>query len=94
MIPDGKYTAVVDRIENGVAAMVIEKDGTDTAELLVKPATLPDTSQYADAVLTIELRNGELVEAIERPSKTENRAKSAQRRFDQLSEQPPRDDDT
>ncbi|MFC7059940.1 DUF3006 domain-containing protein [Halovenus salina] len=93
MIPDGQYTAVVDRIEDGLAAVVLEEDATDAYELLVEPAELPEDGQHADAVLSVEMQDGELVEARYEASETKERRESAQSRFDRLSERPPSDDD-
>ena len=93
MIPDGQYMAVVDRIEDGLAAVLLEEGGTDAYELLVEPAALPEEGQHADAVLAVEIQNGELVEASYEASETTERRESAQRRFDRLSERPPSDDD-
>lgn len=93
MIPDGQYTAVVDRIEDGLAAVLLEEDGTDAYELLVEPTELPVDSQHADAVLTVEIQNGELIEARYEASETKERRESAQSRFDRLSERPPSDDE-
>jgi hypothetical protein len=93
MIPNGRYTAVVDRIEDGLAAVLIEEDGTDAYELLVEPEKLPEDGQHADAVLTVEVQNDELVEASYQPNETESRKESAQNRFDRLSERPPSDED-
>lgn len=92
MIPDGEYTAVVDRIEDGLAAVLIEKDGADAYELLVEPAELPEDGQHADAVLTVEIQDAELIEASYNTSETEERRESSQSRFDRLSERPPSDD--
>jgi hypothetical protein len=93
MIPDGTYTAVVDRIEDGLAALVIEADGSDADELLVEPAELPADGRHANAVLSVEIRDGELVETSYDSADTEQRRDSAQRRFDRLSRRPPSDDD-
>ncbi|WP_336326466.1 DUF3006 domain-containing protein [Halovenus sp. HT40] len=93
MIPDGQYTAVVDRIENGLAAVLLEENGTDAYELLVEPAELPEDGQHADAVLNIEVRGEEVVEARYEASETEERLESAQSRFDRLSKRPQSDDD-
>ncbi|WP_436936531.1 DUF3006 domain-containing protein [Halovenus marina] len=93
MIPDGEYTAVVDRIEDGLASVLIEKDGTDAYELVVEPSELPEDGQHADAVLSVEIRDGELVAAAYEASETEERRESAQNRFDRLSQRPPSDTD-
>jgi hypothetical protein len=44
-------------------------------------------------VLTVEISDGELVDAVFDPEATAARHDSAQRRFDRLSERPPSDDD-
>jgi hypothetical protein len=93
MIPNGRYTAVVDRIEDGLAALLLEEDGTDAYELLVEPAKLPEDGRHANAVLTVEVQDEELVEASYQPNETESRRESAQNRFDRLSERPPSDED-
>jgi hypothetical protein len=93
MIPDGQYTAVVDRIEDGLAAVLLEEDGRDAYELLVEPAELPEDGQHANAVLTVEVQDGELVKASYDPDETEERRDSAQSRFDRLSERPSSDDE-
>jgi hypothetical protein len=93
MIPDGEYTAVVDRIEDGLAAVLIEEDGTDAYELLVEPVELPKDGQHANAVLTVEIQDEELVAASYEASETEARRESAQSRFDRLSERPPSNDE-
>jgi hypothetical protein len=93
MIPDGTYTAVLDRIEDGLAALVVEVDGTSADELLVEPTALPEEARHADAVLTVEVQDGTMVEASYRPSETERRRESAQSRFDRLAERPPSDDE-
>jgi hypothetical protein len=93
VIPDGHYTAVVDRIEDGLAAVLFEEDGTDAYELVVEPTALPENGQHADAVLSVEIQDGELVEATYEASDKVEYRESAQRRFDRLSERPPADDD-
>ena len=93
MIPDGQYTAIVDRIEDGHATLLLEENGEDAHELVVYPEALPSNGRYSDAILTIEITDGELAEATYRPDETETRQESAQSRFDRLSERPPSDDD-
>lgn len=93
MIPDGQYTAVVDRIEDGLAAVLVEKDGSDAYELLVEPTELPDDGRNANAALTVEIKDGELVKTSYDPDETKERRDSAQRRFNRLSERPPSDNE-
>ena len=93
MIPDGQYTAIVDRIEDGHATLLLEENGEDAHELVVYPEALPSNDRYSDAILTIEITDGELAEAKYRPDETEARQESSQSRFDRLSERPPSDDE-
>lgn len=93
MIPDGGYTAVVDRIEDGLATLLLEAEWTDAHQLTVDPSTLPADGRHADAVLTVEIRDAELVDATYEASETERRRQSAQSRFDQLAERPPSDEE-
>jgi len=94
VIPDGEYTAVLDRIEDGLATLVFETDGTDADELVVDPAAVPSEGRHADAVLTIEIKEEEIVAVTYKASETEERRERAQRRFDRLSRRPPSDDDS
>jgi len=93
MIPGGEYTAVLDRLEADQAALVLEEDGTDAYELVVDLEQLPPNGREPDAVLTVEISDGELVDAAFDPEATAARQDSAQRRFDRLSERPPSDDE-
>ena len=46
MIPDGEYTAVVDRIEDGLATLEASASG-ERYELVVAEATLPEGARHA-----------------------------------------------
>jgi hypothetical protein len=92
VIPDGSYTAVVDRIEEGLAVLEVERhEGVD--ELVVEATALPADARRADAVLTVELADGEMVEAASDTSATASRRRELQDRFDRLSSRPPAEDD-
>ena len=93
MIPDGQYTAVVDRIEDRHATLLLEEDGEDAYELVVCPEALPSDGRHSDAILTVEITDDELGEAKYRPDETEARQESSQSRFDRLSERPPSDNE-
>jgi hypothetical protein len=90
MIPNGIYTAVLDRFEDDLAALEVE-DEDERYELAVPTASLPEEGQVIDAVLLIEVEDGELIDAAYKPMKTEERKESAQSRFDRLSGRPPKD---
>jgi hypothetical protein len=86
MIPDGTYTAVVDRIEDDLATLLLEEDGTDAYQLDVDPGVLPTEAQQPDAILTVEISDGELATTTYKSEETETRQESAQSRFDRLAE--------
>ncbi|WP_436927666.1 DUF3006 domain-containing protein [Halosimplex amylolyticum] len=93
MIPDGTYTAVVDRIEDTLATLQLESDD-DLYNLVVGEEELPESARHADAILDVELQDEELVRADYDKAETEVRRDKAQSRFDQLSERPPHDGDS
>lgn len=104
MIPDGRYTAVVDRIEDGVATLELtpvadSDEDTDDADhdrygLDVSETELPDAARRANALLAVELVDEEPVAVEFDPEATAERERQAQNRFDRLSSRPPRDDDS
>jgi hypothetical protein len=93
MIPDGRYTAVVDRIEDGLATILLEENDRDAYELVVDPDELPEEARHADAVLTIEVEAEDLADVTYEAEETKERREAAQSRFDRLSKRPPKDDE-
>ena len=92
MLPDGTYTAIVDRIEDGTATLEVDaKDGLAAIE--TEAAELPSEARTADAVLDITVTDSTLADVTHEPDKTADRAGEAQRRFDRVSKWPPRDSD-
>ena len=93
MLPDGTYTAVVDRIEAGIATLEV-----DTADELyaleIEGTELPAEARTADAVIEITDVDAALTDVTYEAAETADRASESQRRFDRLSKRPPRDDDT
>ncbi|WP_284014761.1 DUF3006 domain-containing protein [Halobaculum litoreum] len=87
-VPDGTYTVVVDRIEDGLAALEV-RDGDDSYELLVEPAALPADARHANAVVDVEIVDGEIVDAVYDAAETDERRSRAQSRFDRLARRPP-----
>lgn len=94
-IDDGMYTAVVDRFENDHAVLLVEDDGTTIGEVVVDQDRLPEAGQV-DAVLTIEIQDGEITESRYDRAVTKRRANRTQARFDRLSDRlsSPEEDDT
>lgn len=93
MIDDGEYAGVVDRIEEGIAVVLLEDDGDVFEELHLDPGTLPEGGRHEGAVCRFELESGEVVDVTYRSAETSERKERAQRRFDRLSRRPdePRD---
>lgn len=92
MIPDGTYMAVVDRIEETLATLVLEGDD-EVFNLVLGEEELPADAQHPDAVLEVVLEDEELVDAVYDEAKTEERSDRAQSRFNRLSSRPPRDNE-
>lgn len=82
---DSHETAVVDRIEDGTAVLLIEEDGETTDQRVVDPAELPKDGRHEGAVLRPVGDGYEYNE-----SETERRRSDAGDRFDRLAEE---DDD-
>ena len=89
----GTYTGVVDRFEGDLAVVLLEDDGETVGERALPRSRLPSAARHADAVLRVELRDGEVVGVTYQPAESEQRAERAQRRFDDLSSRPPSADD-
>lgn len=94
MIPDGTYTAVVDEIEDEMVRLELEslEADTDLYELVVERTKLPELGREPDAILTVEILDGELIDAEYDPQKTNRRRTEANDRFEQLSRRPPNDE--
>lgn len=93
MIPDGEYSAVVDRIEDTLATLELSDDNGERYNLVVGEEELPSDARHADAVLQVTLDDEELADTTYQPAETETRKKDAQDRFDRLSSRAPRDQD-
>jgi len=92
MLPDGTYTAIVDRIEDGIATLEVDaEDGLAAIE--IEAAELPSEARTADAVLDITVADSTLADVTHEPDETADRASEAQRRFDRISKRSPRDSD-
>ncbi|WP_148412922.1 DUF3006 domain-containing protein [Haloferax sp. KTX1] len=89
MIPDGTYTATVDRFEDDRAVLLVEADGQDIDQLVVDRDELPWRARTQNAVLTITVADGAYDGGRYEPDETEARTEAAQSRFDRLSRRPP-----
>ena len=97
MIPDGTFTAVLDRFEdkqeNRVAVLVVEGEEGLLGDLLVEPNDLPDEACHQDAVLEVTIKDEELREVVYDESETHERHEDAQSRFDRLARRPPSEEE-
>lgn len=93
MTEDGTYTAVLDRFEDELAVLLLEEGGETIGEVVVSREGLPEDGRHVDAILEVEIEDGELLEATYVEGKTTERAEDSQRRFDELSQRPPSDED-
>ena len=91
-LPDGAYTAVVDSIEDGLATVFFERDGTEVDDAVLEATVLPEDGRHADAILSVTV-DGDAVEWTYEPDVTESRQAAAQERFDRLSSRAPSDDE-
>ena len=88
-LTDGTHTAVVDRIEDGLAALIV--DDEPVGETVIDPSRLPADARHADAVVTLAVSDGTITSVALDAEATDERAEDAQSRFDRLSQRP--DDD-
>jgi hypothetical protein len=85
-LPDGTYTAVLDRVEDDLAVLEVSDDAGETHELVVAVADLPTAGRHPNAVFEIGVTAGELRTATYDESRSEARLETAQDRFDGLAE--------
>jgi hypothetical protein len=93
MPADGTYAAVVDRFEGDQAVLLLEADGETVGERVLARDRLPDDGRHVDAVLRVNLEDGDVVDVRYEPEESERRTERARRRFDELSRRPPGTDD-
>lgn len=93
MMSDGEHTAVVDRIEDGLATLEVTTD-EGRHELVVSEEQLPAPAAQADAVCRVTIEADTLVDVVSDPEASATRLAEAQRRFDRLSGQSTEDDDS
>ena len=92
-VADGRYAATVDRIEEGLAVVLIERDGDVIDERTVPVDRVPEDARHDGAVLDVEIRDGQLRGISYDEERTEERRQRLQERFDRLAERPPDDED-
>lgn len=93
-LDDGSYTAVVDSVEDGFATVFIEQDGEEVGNAVIDSTALPTDARHSNAILSVTVLDGDLVEFEYDPDRTQSREEHAQDRFDRLSSRPPSEDDS
>ncbi|QIO25028.1 DUF3006 domain-containing protein [Haloarcula sp. JP-L23] len=93
-LADGQYTAVVDSIEDSLVTVFFEHDGEEIGDAVLEASTIPEEGRHADAILTVTIEGGEVVDWEYDPDTTEARQEAAQDRFDRLSSRPPSDEES
>lgn len=90
MTLDGRYRAVLDRLEEGEARILLENDRGDEVldERPVDPDRLPAGVEEG-AVMTATFENDALRHLVFEPAETERRRGAVAEQFDRLSERPP-----
>lgn len=88
----GEYILVVDAIEDGLARVFLEQDGTEVGSTVVSVDQIPQAGRHADAVLAVTIADGALADLRYLPDTTRERKTAAQRRFDDLADRRSADD--
>lgn len=91
MSRDGRYRAVLDRVEDGVAVLLLEADGEVVDEDGVDLDELPRGVETG-AILEATYDGGDLRRLVFEPEETARRRTELRDRFDDLAERPPGSD--
>lgn len=84
------YTATLDRIEEGIAVLLLEDDSEVIDEKHIHDLErIPDEGRHEGAVLRVSIANDEIDTIEYYPEAEKERRNRLQDRFDQLSERPP-----
>lgn len=92
-LEDGTFTAVVDTVEDGLATVFFEANGNEEGSAVVNANKLPEAGRHADAILSVTVTDGSVVEWQYDEQATAERTEAAQNRFDRLSKRPPSRDE-
>ncbi len=82
-----RYTAVLDRIVDGeTAVLLLEEDGSVTAERTVPLEELPADGRHEGAVFEVRADEDSILDTTYQAEDERERREQAQNRFDDLSE--------
>ena len=83
-----EYRGVLDRFEEDLAVVLLERDGTTVDDIAVPRTKLPKEGRHQDAIFTVGMDEDVVQRMSYRTEETATRAEKAQSRFDRLSERP------
>ena len=90
MPEDKTYTATIDRIEDGIAVLLLEDRGETVDELHIHNLErIPSAGRHGGAILQVTVEEGNIVDMVYNAETEQNRRKRVQERFDNLSKRPP-----
>jgi len=82
---DGKYTAVVDRIVEDIAVLLLENEDEVIEQVEVSTSDLPEPAQKDGGVLTVTMTDNQVTEITYDPEQTKQRRESTAEKLDRLS---------
>jgi hypothetical protein len=88
-----EYRGVLDRFEDNLAVVLLERDGETAEDISLPRDQLPEEGRHQDAIFRIEIEGEEVRTLSYRPEETRKQAEQAQSRFDRLSQRPPGSDE-
>ena len=84
-----EYRGVLDRFEDNLAVVLLERDGDTVDDIALPREQLPKEGRHQDAIFTVVM-DDETVETISyRPEETREKSGQVQSRFDRLSQRSP-----
>jgi hypothetical protein len=88
VIEDGTYDATLDRVEEGLAVILVEEGGDPIEEIVLDIEELPADCRSGGTILEVTVEDGDLVRASADHLATRERKERLQERFDRLSRRP------
>lgn len=93
MIEHKTYTATIDRIEDGIAVILLEDDGETVGERYIHNLErIPSDGRHDGAVLRVTIDDDEISAITYDQEAEQARRERIQKRFDKLSKRPPNAD--
>lgn len=84
-LPDGEYTATVDRIVDGETAVVLIEAEGDVVDQIDLPVERTPSGCEAGSVVSVTVTDGELTDIVTRPDQTKDRRERIEEKLGRLS---------